>query len=211
MNKTTLLESLRKHHKPTYEHSLRVAEYSGEIANLENKIESNFLKPDCYITTDITQISKDVLSLISTNMKIVPDGLLSLLRVSSAYEGGLYHDIGKLSVDSSLLNLTEVNKKQYEEIKKHAKYGYDLLINREPYLACVAGKHHPDYAVEQWPEKSSSKARKIMSKYISIVTFSDFFDALMTRNNSAYKVDRQNKAEVFTMLKEYFPEQEGWM
>lgn len=165
----TLLEQLQKYHKPTYEHSLRVAKYSKEIASLEN-------------------LSED-----------------------SAYQGGLFHDIGKMLVENSLLGLKKIEEKQYSEIKKHVKYGYDLLINENPYLACIAGKHHPEYAVEEWPEQYSSADRQITSEYIKIVTFADFFDALMTRNNCAYKVDKENKTEVFTMLKEYFPEREEWM
>ncbi len=164
-----LLDQLKQHNEKTYEHSLRVAEYSGEIAGLEGKIKY------------------------------------------SAYLGGLYHDIGKLMIDKNLLDRYKITPEQYAEIKKHVRYGYDFLAAEKPFEACIAGKHHPDYAVKEWPEKYTATDREEISEYIKIVTFADFFDALMTRNNNAYKVNQENKEEVFAKLKEYFPKQERWM
>lgn len=165
-----LESSLYLHHKPTCEHSERVAEYSAKLAYLDKSLDE-----------------------------------------STAHDAGLIHDIGKLLIDKHLLDSSKINKKQYEEIKKHVRYGYDLLIYEDAGLACVAGKHHPEYAVKEWPDIYTLKERKWVSKYIEIVTFADFFDALMTRNNDAYRVDKNNKKQVFEMLRKYFPEKEIWM
>ena len=125
-------------------------------------------------------------------------------------EMGLMHDVGKTAVDCCLLALTSVTAEQYAAIKVHTRAGYLMLKDELPYGACSAGKHHPTYAVSEYPTELSEEEKKLVDEYVPIVTLCDFYDALTTRNNTAFNyVNRKDPEQVKDVLKKYFPKMEG--
>lgn len=126
------------------------------------------------------------------------------------YEMGLAHDIGKKAVPVSILSLDirPPSKEEFEIIKTHTRVGYDMLKDALPLHACIAGKHHPTYAVKEYPVSLSAGERVFVDKCVPIVTLCDFYDALMTRHNTAYNAtNRRSVASVRELLEKNFPKQ----
>ena len=139
-------------------------------------------------------------------------GLLAA-EVSGIHRGilaemGFMHDMGKISVDACLLNVASVTTEQYAAIKVHTRAGYALLKDELPYSACAAGKHHPSYAVQEYPISLNGRERELIARYVPIITLCDFYDALTTRNTAKYSyIDRKDPVQVRAALEQQFPEQ----
>lgn len=134
------------------------------------------------------------------------NGEYSPLEIEDIRQMGNLHDLGKLKVRSELLMLSHLETDQYTEIKKHTFEGYKLLEERLPLAACAAGKHHPLYAVADYPGNLSSRGRQVVDKVVPLITLCDFYDALMNRNNDAYAhVDKTDKLQVKKILADQFP------
>jgi HD-GYP domain-containing protein (c-di-GMP phosphodiesterase class II) len=127
------------------------------------------------------------------------------------YLMGALHDIGKLAVPRELLNKNGVTSEEYTTIKTHTRAGYTLLQHNLPWAACAAGKHHPGYAVPEYPSGFTGEQCRTADHYTSIVTLADFYDALMTRNNTRFTgaLDRTDPAAVTGFLGKHFPGREN--
>ncbi len=126
------------------------------------------------------------------------------------HEMGLVHDIGKKAVPINILSLDmrPPSKEEFEIIKTHTRVGYDLLKDVLPLHACIAGKHHPTYAVAEYPLLLSIGDRVFVDVCVPIVTLCDFYDALMTRHNTAYtSTNRRSVASIRELLEKNFPKQ----
>ena len=96
----------------------------------------------------------------------------------------LLHDVGKLALSPYLLSKHTITEYEFEVIKMHAKYGYELLKENDPLAACIAGKHHPSYAVPEYLSLHfSTEDRRLVDDVLPLVTVCDFYDAMLTRNN----------------------------
>ena len=106
---------------------------------------------------------------------------------------GLLHDVGKIMVDTeSLTKKDDFNDKDYDEIKKHAEYSYNILKGVFNFSADVSVRHHR-YQTNGYPEnlpeytKSySSATRSTIDFYAMIVSLADFYDAAATRINNRH-------------------------
>lgn len=95
--------------------------------------------------------------------------------------GALLHDLGKVMVDDTILrkptNLTSI---EYDEVKKHTYYGYEILqksenISRE---ACdIALSHHERLDGSGYPRRLKSSDIQIFAR---IAAIADVYDALTT-------------------------------
>ncbi|MBB6453453.1 putative nucleotidyltransferase with HDIG domain [Salirhabdus euzebyi] len=95
--------------------------------------------------------------------------------------GALLHDIGKLKIPKEiLLKPDRLSKEEYEIVKHHTVYGYDMikLIPNIPQsvLRCVK-EHHERLNGTGYPEGLSSDKLHIFSKIIGVA---DTFDAMTT-------------------------------
>lgn len=80
---------------------------------------------------------------------------LSKRDIKNLTISGLYHDIGKISIPEKILNKTEsLTDKEYEIIKTHSKYSYDMLKAVKQYkdLAVNALYHHERWDGLGYPE-----------------------------------------------------------
>ncbi|MCR4999132.1 MAG: HD-GYP domain-containing protein [Lachnospiraceae bacterium] len=95
----------------------------------------------------------------------------------------MMHDIGKLMIPQEILFKPErLSMKDYEVVKKHARYGWDLLAkSKEPMMKMartIAYEHH-----EHWDGNGYPKGLKgnEISIYAQIVAVADVYDALTSK------------------------------
>lgn len=119
--------------------------------------------------------------IMAEELKIDDEERKSLMLAS------MMHDVGKLNIPNEILNKKgKLTSEEYEEIKKHTKYGYELLKNspgRTMQIAAeIALNHH-----ERWDGTGYNKIEgQYISLYSRIVAIADVFDALVSERS--YKV-----------------------
>ncbi|MDX9690856.1 MAG: diguanylate cyclase [Acholeplasmataceae bacterium] len=99
---------------------------------------------------------------------------------------GLYHDIGKISVSDQILDKAEsLTEAEFNEIKKHAEVGYQILKAADEFseYAVHAYSHHENFDGSGYPRKLIGKEIPLFSRIISIVNAYDN----MTTNHSYRK------------------------
>ncbi len=93
--------------------------------------------------------------------------------------GAILHDIGKMKVPEKLLNKPgQLSKTEFEEMKKHSIYGYELLKNHPDAIATAALtslQHHERYNGQGYPYGIRNESIHEFSKIIAIA---DVYDAL---------------------------------
>lgn len=93
--------------------------------------------------------------------------------------GAILHDIGKMMIPNDILNKpSALTVDEYEIVKQHAKYGYELLSKIEGLsdeIISVARYHHERFDGRGYP--SGLKSPQI-SLFAKIVAISDVYDAL---------------------------------
>lgn len=91
---------------------------------------------------------------------------------------GLFHDIGKISVpDNILLKDSKLTDEEYEQIKKHARYGYDILSALSAFteIVPIILSHHERIDGRGYPDGMSGEEIPLESRIIGVV---DAFDAM---------------------------------
>lgn len=104
------------------------------------------------------------------------------------------HDIGKIAIPDSILNKpSSLTDSEFEMIKNHTVYGYDILRTSERDLfqaaAIVAHQHHEKYDGRGYPRGVRGESIHI---YGRITAIADVFDALASDRvyKRAWEVDR---------------------
>ena len=97
----------------------------------------------------------------------------------------MMHDIGKLLVSQDILGKPgKLTDEEYEKVKMHAQYGWDLLANSEGKIMemarIIALQHHERWDGTGYP--SHLKGDEI-SIYAQIVAVTDVYDALTSRRS----------------------------
>ena len=99
---------------------------------------------------------------------------------------GLFHDIGKMKISDNIINKpNKLNDKEFELIKKHTIYGYNILketIGISKNISLAALQHHEREDGSGYP--LGVKSDKI-HEYAKIVAVCDVFDAMTS--NRVYK------------------------
>lgn len=98
--------------------------------------------------------------------------------LENIYHIALLHDIGKVVIPEDILNKPgKLTDGEYETIKQHAQYGYDILkeIDCLPNLALGAGYHHERLDGKGYP---SGKQEKEIPQVARIIAVADTFDAM---------------------------------
>ncbi|MDD2585012.1 MAG: HD-GYP domain-containing protein [Syntrophomonadaceae bacterium] len=94
--------------------------------------------------------------------------------------GALLHDIGKTHVDRQILNKKDIlTTEEYEEIKRHPEYGFDILRTYQDISLLsshVAYQHHERWDGTGYPRGIKGKD---IHEYARIVAAADVYDALM--------------------------------
>ncbi len=93
------------------------------------------------------------------------------------------HDVGKLAIDDKILNKPgKLTPEEFEQIKNHCRYGYELLMNSQRELlkeaAIIAYEHHENYDGSGYPRGLAGNDIHLSSRIVALV---DVFDALATK------------------------------
>jgi len=110
------------------------------------------------------------------------------------------HDIGKLAIPDSILNKPgRLTDEEFEIIKKHAEYGYNMINkSNRPLLkaaAIIAYEHHEKFDGTGYPRGLKEYEIHI---YGRVVALADVFDALSTKR--CYK-DAWSDDKIIELLK----------
>jgi len=103
--------------------------------------------------------------------------------VDSAYWAGMVHDIGKILVDRNILNKnTKLNFKEYETIKMHPYWGYEVLKKSDELkdIAEYVLYHHERYDGTGYPYGLKGEDIPEISQIISVV---DSYDTMISKRS----------------------------
>lgn len=93
--------------------------------------------------------------------------------------GALLHDIGKTKIPLQILHKPgKLTAKEFEEVKKHSTYGYDILRGKPEVSrlsALVALQHHERYNGQGYP---SGLLKSDIHEFAQITGLVDMYDAL---------------------------------
>ena len=107
---------------------------------------------------------------------------------------GLFHDIGKLQVPDKIINKSgKLTKEEYDLVKKHSRYGYEMLaetgmFNESVLLGIL--QHHEKTDGTGYPENLKGEE---IHEYAKIVSICDVYHALISKRS--YK-DKKNPLKV---------------
>lgn len=94
---------------------------------------------------------------------------------------GKIHDIGKISVDESILNKpASLTPEEYEKIKRHSETGYHIL-SASPELSYLAEDvlaHHERWDGKGYPNGTQGNQIPVFSRILSVA---DAFDAMISK------------------------------
>ena len=101
----------------------------------------------------------------------------------------LLHDIGKLKIPLEILHKSgKLTFDEYEKIKDHSKYGYDLLVkagfNDKEVLKMIL-KHHERLDGKGYPLQCSQEGIDLLTR---ILTICDCYDAMKSKRD--YKEEK---------------------
>jgi len=122
---------------------------------------------------------------------------LSEKRIQDLYWAGIVHDMGKILIPQSLLNKpSRLTMREFEEIKKHPVYAYEVFKNSYPMkeIALYVKHHHEKYNGKGYPEGLKGKNIPYESRILCIA---DAWDAMTSERS--YK-DRLSKAEAVSEI-----------
>lgn len=97
---------------------------------------------------------------------------------------GLLHDIGKLSVDDTILSKTDkLTRSEYKELKKHPQFGEEMVKDVESLqiLSPIIKHHHEWYNGMGYPEGLKGGAIPLEAQ---IVGLAEAFDVIMNKNKA---------------------------
>lgn len=107
---------------------------------------------------------------------------LSKQDIKNLAMAGLLHDIGKTKISPYILNKPgKLTDEEFEEMKKHSEYGYNIVKEMEDIPEEVAAAiltHHEKEDGSGYPGGLTGDQLNIYSK---IITVSDIFDAMTAR------------------------------
>ena len=111
---------------------------------------------------------------------------LSMNEQEDIYYMGLLHDIGKIGIPNSIINKPDrLTDEEFEAVKKHPIYGYEILseIESMPGLSIGARYHHERIDGKGYPDGLKGEEIPFMARIIAVA---DSYDT-MTSNRSYRK------------------------
>lgn len=135
------------------------------------------------------------------------DKEIDLLKITSPL-----HDIGKINImDDILLKPGKLTEEEFEVIKKHPKFGFDMIGVKNiegndifRVAAEIAHHHHEKWNGCGYPDQLKGEE---ISKYARIVSVADVFDALSHKRvyKEAWTIDKIKKLMIEEKGKSFEP------
>ncbi len=121
-------------------------------------------------------------------------------QLFNLYWSGIVHDIGKIGVDYKIVNKpTRLTDEEYEEMKKHVEYGYQVLSksNDLQEIAKLVRHHHEWWDGGGYPDGLKGKEIPLGSQILAVA------DAISTMATSRpYKIVKSSE-EIINELRKY--------
>jgi len=186
------------HMKPMYDSVVQNIKVLFDSAREENKIDTKKAEAEFEPLIQNLVLERDVVSLLLllnnsdsyTYQHSVQVGMLSyyianwigLSNEQSTKVGtsGFLHDIGKCKMDPSILNKPgKLTQEEYEEVKRHTIYGYEIIRNSTDDLDTALGAldHHERMNGSGYPH---GKAGKEISLFGKIIAVADIYSAMIS-------------------------------
>lgn len=124
---------------------------------------------------------------------------LSQEKLKAIETAGIMHDIGKIAVDSTLLNKqTELTESEYIEIKRHSEIGYQILKSVDLYtsLAEIILHHHERWDGNGYPYGLAGEDIPLLSR---ILALTDAYEAI--RSDRPYRTGRSHREALIEIQK----------
>lgn len=178
----TRLQALRKHHRPTWEHSLRVAIYTMDVANA---VISKKATPSFNLLKNIEVPN------VTVPKQIEPSGL---------FYPAISHDFGKTNIRLELLEKkVGWNKQDAIEMQKHTELGVQMAkAYFFEFSAYVIQNIHSFDKKNLKPliknPDFSDRTNLLMLEYSSLINIVDYYDA------ATYRLDDRNSPGVSRYL-----------
>ncbi len=159
----------------------------GDVRKLIYSITGNLKKNKDSLMNMVEVMSTD----ISTYTHVVNVSILALLtgrslglpesRLNELGTGAIMHDIGRVHIPNEIyVKPSKLTEDEYEEIKKHPVYGYNMIKSNPSISAIVKTivlMHHEKLDGSGYP--LGIKGDKI-NDYVRIVTICDMFEAMVS-------------------------------
>ena len=145
--------------------------------------------PECTVK-DITQFGKIVSFIVDAKSEFTSEHTWRVASIAkemgkaagkdaeSLFRAGLYHDIGKISVNYRILEKpAKLNEEEFHMIRKHVYFSYLILLpmNREEWFL-PAVRHHEKVDGSGYPFKLKGEEMSLEDKILQVA---DVFSALM--------------------------------
>lgn len=119
-------------------------------------------------------------------------------HVRNLTQAGLLHDIGKTRIPLEILNKPgKLTDEEFEEMKRHSEYGYNIVKNSEeisPEVVKAILTHHEKEDGSGYPMGLTGDKLNLYSK---VITVADIFDAMTA--NRTYK-SKDTPFKVFELM-----------
>ena len=128
-----------------------------------------------------------------------------------AFFGGLMHDVAKLALSHDLFEDRNITDEEYQEIKKHAATGFEILKDFHMFTALCAGLHHALYksgyglTLKDFPPDWDLELVKKALDISVIISIADFIDAFTHRTTSIKDGSDKKSLSLEEMLKAKYP------
>jgi putative nucleotidyltransferase with HDIG domain len=193
--------------RPLYHDAVAGAEQLFERALVEGRIYEEDIKESFQPLVDNFRMERDVVSLLLmlnsqddyTYQHSVQVGMLSYYiarwlnwseeETVRTGKAGFLHDIGKCKIAEAILNKpNKLTDEEYEEIKNHPQFGYDILNNsfEDPAIALAALQHHERMDGKGYPLGLSGEDIHPMAR---IVAVADVYSAMISSRAYSEKRD----------------------
>jgi len=116
------------------------------------------------------------------------EGYLTDTVIDMLYKSAPLHDIGKVGIkDDILLKPGKITEQEFDEMKKHASYGRDVIAIQEKKLGAhsflhhaglMAGSHHEKWDGSGYPEGLAGDEIPIEGRIMAVA---DVYDALISK------------------------------
>ncbi|MBP6942282.1 MAG: HD domain-containing protein [Syntrophorhabdaceae bacterium] len=114
-------------------------------------------------------------------VRIAQELLLDDDEIRALLKGAFLHDVGKIGIsDNILMKPGKLTPEEFEEMKKHVRYGVDI-VNRSTWLSDavdIVGSHHEKYDGSGYDK---SKRDGEIPRIARIFAVADVFDALTSK------------------------------
>jgi polar amino acid transport system substrate-binding protein len=174
--------------------SIKILKAFSNIANAfltfkrYSDVRSSFQKEVITSMVNILEVHDEYTKGHSSNvaeiaLNIAKKMMMSQEDMEKIFWAGLLHDIGKILIPTDILNKpAKLTYQEYEEVKKHPTYGYDILSKSKNLreIADIVLYHHERYDGDGYPNKVKGADIPLLSRIICVA---DSIDAMYSKRS----------------------------